>query len=97
MPPTDEKYFKQAKELIPERWTTRPELILDKRGGEYVAMAALRLSLAYMVWNPDWASAAGDDGSSIWRKGRWLFSRRVGPLRCVLWCRGQEGEPAEEG
>jgi hypothetical protein len=26
-----EKYFKHADEFILERWTTRPELILDKR------------------------------------------------------------------
>lgn len=26
-----EKYFKQASEFIVERWTTRPDLILDKR------------------------------------------------------------------
>lgn len=52
--------------------------------GKYTAMAVLRLSLAYMVWNFDWEFAPGDDGSSIWRKERWPFSRRAGPLRCVF-------------
>jgi cytochrome P450 len=28
---TYEKYFVRAHEFIPERWTTRPELVIDKR------------------------------------------------------------------
>ncbi len=27
----DERYFKHASEFIPERWTTRPELLLERR------------------------------------------------------------------
>lgn len=38
-----DEYFKQPREFIPERWTTRPDLIIDKRAyfpfnvGEYTA------------------------------------------------------------
>jgi cytochrome P450 family 628 len=28
---TDERYFERAAEFLPERWTTSPELVKDKR------------------------------------------------------------------
>ena len=28
---TDERYFERASEFLPERWTTAPELVKDKR------------------------------------------------------------------
>ncbi|SPO04003.1 uncharacterized protein DNG_06686 [Cephalotrichum gorgonifer] len=110
--PTDliqrsEKYFKHAKEFIPERWTTKPELILDRRAffpftigrhecpGKWIAMSTMRRVVAYAVWDFDWDFAPGDEGSSIWRQEEWLFTRKPGPLPCVF--RRREECPGSSG
>jgi cytochrome P450 len=62
---TDERYFAQAEEFIPERWTDRPELVKDRRAfspfghgvhscvGKQLALNEMRLMVASVVGHFD--------------------------------------------
>ncbi|ROW11442.1 hypothetical protein VMCG_01185 [Cytospora schulzeri] len=87
-----EKYFEHADEFIVERWTTRPELIIDKRAfhpfltgpwncvGRRLAMLLLRVVIAHTVWNYDFEFAPGENGHDIWDKSRNQIIMKAGPL-----------------
>ncbi|KAH8902894.1 cytochrome P450 3A24 [Coniochaeta sp. PMI_546] len=74
-----EKFFVHADEFIPERWTTRPELVLDKRAfipfntgrwscaGKKIAMLLMRFIVAYTLTEYDFDFAPGEDGTAIIR------------------------------
>ncbi|KAB5559532.1 cytochrome P450 [Coniochaeta sp. 2T2.1] len=74
-----EKYFVHADEFIPERWTTRPELVVDKRAfipfnagrwscaGKKIAMMLMRFMVAYTLTEYDFEFAPGEDGTAIIR------------------------------
>ncbi|PVH73799.1 hypothetical protein DL98DRAFT_430569, partial [Cadophora sp. DSE1049] len=51
-----ESCFEQATEFIPERWTTRPEMVIDKRGYSPFSMGKLSPRLVYLL--PDTFQAA---------------------------------------
>ncbi|KAF7547929.1 hypothetical protein G7Z17_g7386 [Cylindrodendrum hubeiense] len=72
-----ERYFVRPGDWIPERWTSQPELVLDKRAyhpfsygpfncvGQRLAMMTIRLVIAYTVWFCDAEFAPGEDGSAV--------------------------------
>ncbi|KAL6695643.1 cytochrome P450 [Trichoderma pleuroticola] len=90
------KYFKDPDTFIPERWTTRPDLIIDKRAylpfslgshscvGKRVAILVIRLVLAYTVWYYDFEFAPGEDGLAIHRDSIDASILKPGKLECVF-------------
>ncbi|KAM6480632.1 cytochrome P450 [Trichoderma sp. SZMC 28011] len=90
------KYFKDPNNFIPERWTTRPDLIIDKRAylpfscgshscvGKKVAILVLRMILAYTVWYYDFEFAPGEDGLAIHRDSIDASILKPGKLECVF-------------
>lgn len=93
---TGSKYFKEPNSFIPERWTTRPDLVIDKRAynpfllgpyncvGKRLAMIVLRFTIAYTVWNYDFKFAPGEDGTSIHRDMINQAILKAGGLQCVF-------------
>ncbi|KAH8799714.1 cytochrome P450 [Xylogone sp. PMI_703] len=90
------KYFVQPDEFIPERWTTRPELVIDRRAfhpfmvgpyncvGKRMALIVLRLVLAYTVLNYDFKFAPGEDGTRIHKDAFNNLILKAGKLECVF-------------
>ncbi|KAM0261045.1 hypothetical protein ACHAQJ_002484 [Trichoderma viride] len=90
------KFFKEADSFIPERWTTRPDLIIDKRAyhpflvgpnncaGKRLAMIVMRFVLAYTVWYYDFQFAPGEDGTAIHRDSVNQLILKAGKLECVF-------------
>ncbi|KAH8886202.1 cytochrome P450 [Thozetella sp. PMI_491] len=72
------KFFKQPHDFIPERWTTRPDLVLDATAnfpfmqgpyncvGKRYAMMVLRLVIATTVWHYDISLPPDGDGVSAY-------------------------------
>ncbi|KAH8821374.1 cytochrome P450 [Xylogone sp. PMI_703] len=87
-----EAYFKDANQFIPERWTTRPELVIDKKAfapfllgpfscvGKQLALMELRMVLAETIWNYDVCFAPGEDGRGIEEKSMDLVINKPAPL-----------------
>ncbi|KAL0935946.1 cytochrome p450 [Colletotrichum truncatum] len=91
-----EKYWKQPHEFIPERWTTRPDLILDQRAyvpfnygrfdcvGRRLAYNVIRQTIAYTLWNYDFTFAPGEDGTRLEREAKFHLIIKPGRLDCVF-------------
>ncbi|GKT54529.1 cytochrome P450 [Colletotrichum tofieldiae] len=90
------KYWKRPNEFIPERWTTRPDLILDRRAfvpfsfgrfdcvGRRLAFNVLRLAIAYTLWNFDFSFAPGEDGRAFEEEAKFQLIIKPGKLDCVF-------------
>ncbi|KAL7787138.1 cytochrome P450 [Trichoderma ceciliae] len=90
------KYFKEPESFIPERWTTRPDLIIDKRAyhpfligpyncaGKKLAMVVLRFVIAYTVWHYEFQFAPGEDGTAIYRDAANQQILKAGKLQCIF-------------
>ncbi|TEA18151.1 Cytochrome P450 monooxygenase orf5 [Colletotrichum sidae] len=90
------KYWKQPNEFVPERWTTRPDLIIDRKAfvpfhygrfdcvGRRLALNVLRLTIAYTLWNYDFRLAPGTDGTTIEKDARFQLIVKPGKLECVF-------------
>ncbi|UKZ52617.1 hypothetical protein TrVGV298_006398 [Trichoderma virens] len=90
------KFFKEPDSFIPERWTTRPDLIIDKRAyhpfllgphncvGKRLAMIVMRFVLAYTIWYYDFEFALGEDGIAIHRDAINGQILKPGKLECVF-------------
>ncbi|KAL7931819.1 cytochrome P450 [Trichoderma chlorosporum] len=90
------KYFEEPDSFIPERWTTRPDLVIDKRAyhpfllgphscaGKKLALLVLRFVLAYTVWYYDFEFAPGEDGTAIHRDSINGLILKAGKLECVF-------------
>lgn len=91
-----DEYFKQPREFIPERWTTRPDLIIDKRAyfpfnvgrydcvGKRLAKRVLVMAVAYTLYNYDFEFAPGEDGGRFERDEKWEVILKPGRLDCVF-------------
>ncbi|KAK5991698.1 Cytochrome P450 monooxygenase orf5 [Cladobotryum mycophilum] len=91
-----DRYFREANEFIPERWTTRPDLIIDKRAyhpfllgpfncvGRRLALIVMRFALAYTVLNYDFEFAPGEDGTALHLQAANQLILKAGPLKCVF-------------
>ncbi|KAK3312632.1 cytochrome P450 [Apodospora peruviana] len=91
-----DKAFVRAGEFIPERWTTEPDLVLDRAAfmpflvgpnncvGKRLAMMVLRLVLSYTVYKYRFELAAGEDGTAIRREAVNNLILKPGPLNLVF-------------
>ncbi|PTB63052.1 cytochrome P450 [Trichoderma citrinoviride] len=90
------KFFKEPDTFIPERWTTRPDLVIDKRAyhpfllgphscvGKRIALIVIRLVVAYTVWYYEYEFAPGEDGVAILRDSVNGQILKAGKLECVF-------------
>ncbi|KAK4168375.1 Tryprostatin B 6-hydroxylase [Cladorrhinum sp. PSN259] len=91
-----EMAFVRAEEFIPERWSTKPELVLDPKAffpfltgpnncvGKRLAINAMRLVIAYTVMFYRFEYAPGEDGRDIHQKARDNLVLKAGPLNLVF-------------
>lgn len=91
-----ESAFPRAEEFIPERWTTRPELIRDRRAfspfsvggrqcvGMLVAYSELRAVTAMLVRDFRLSFAPGYDQDAMWRGLRDQITAQPGQLLCTF-------------
>lgn len=100
---TDARYFAEPLAFVPERWTTRPDLVRDRRAfhpflvgpyncvGKRLALRFVRLVLASTLRAYDVEFAAGEDGRAVHDEAMNRLILRPGPLWCVFKKRtGQE-------
>lgn len=95
---TDERIFPRANEMIPERWYSRPELVLDKNAtapfslgpmncvGKQLAMANVRVTIARLVmrYNLSFAPSSSDPAIDFEKGMHEHFSMQPGPLNLCL-------------
>lgn len=74
---TAPKCFVRPDELIPERWTTKPDLIINKKGymlfnvgtcsfvGRQLALMEVRTVIVKLLYELDIAFASGENGGLI--------------------------------
>ncbi|KAF2260598.1 putative benzoate 4-monooxygenase cytochrome P450 [Lojkania enalia] len=91
-----ERLYKQPEEFIPERWYSRPELVLDKKSfnpfnigrysciGKNLALAEIRFVTALLVSKYHITLAPGEDGISVWKDMKDQFTAVPGKLELVF-------------
>lgn len=91
-----ESAFEKAHEFIPERWTTRPEMIRDKRGfaafsqgrfgciGKGLAMKTMTYLIKQLVLKYDIEFAPGESGMKLWTGMKDDFTAAPGNLKLVF-------------
>ena len=91
-----ESCFERAREFIPERWYSRPEMIRDKGGfapfalgkyyciGKNLAYAEMRFVVALLVSKYDVSYAPGEDGRAVEEDMVDQFTAAPGALRLVF-------------
>ena len=89
---TSEKAFTEPMSFVPERWTTRPEMILNKNAffpfltgtygcvGKQVALMELRTVLAKLVLAFEIGFAKGENGKRLLEESKDNFTVTLGPL-----------------
>ncbi|WPH03318.1 cytochrome P450 [Acrodontium crateriforme] len=90
------KSFEQPNEFIPERWTSRPELVKDKRSfmpfnvgtyscvGKQLALNEIRTVLAKLILSFDIAFAPGEDGTKLMEETEDYFVLGLADLNLVF-------------
>ncbi|KAL8832578.1 MAG: hypothetical protein Q9170_004822 [Blastenia crenularia] len=98
----DENLYERAEEWVPERWTTRPEMIRDKAAyapfstgpygciGRPLALMELRTVIATLVSRFNFRLAEGEDGRSLLEDSRDQFTFNLGHLFLVFTPRGKK-------
>lgn len=88
--------YEKPNEFIPERWTTQPQLILDKTAffpfltgrfgciGKQLAYNEMRTVVARMVLTFDVAFAPGEDGRTLLEDSQDHFTTGVAKLDLVI-------------
>ncbi|KAJ2988814.1 hypothetical protein NUW58_g3778 [Xylaria curta] len=91
-----ESCWAQPNEFIPERWYSRPELILDKRAfapfstgaryclGKSMALNSLRLVLATLLQDYDVSFSPDYDEDTLWRDMRDQVTCQPGAVFCIF-------------
>ncbi len=94
--------FVQPNDFVPERWTTEPDLILNKNAffpfsmgkfgciGKQLALNELRTVICKMVLEFDVALASGEDGSKLLTESMDVFTMSNAELRLVWTERGKK-------
>ncbi|KAL6231680.1 hypothetical protein BDW75DRAFT_233396 [Aspergillus navahoensis] len=92
----DSRNFVRPLEWIPERFSSRPELILDRQAfvpwgvgqyacvGRQLSLMELRIAVALLVTWFDCKFAPGEDGQRMFSEALDHFTTTPGPLRVVL-------------
>ncbi|KXX76972.1 Tryprostatin B 6-hydroxylase [Madurella mycetomatis] len=90
------KAFVRPDEFIPERWTTRADLVIDRTAffpflagpyncvGKRLAMMVLRLVLSYTALHYRFQYAPGEDGTAIHKQAKDNLILKAGPLKLVF-------------
>ncbi|KAE9369395.1 cytochrome P450 monooxygenase-like protein [Stipitochalara longipes BDJ] len=91
-----ESCYERAEEFLPERWTDRLELVLNKAAfmpfslgtysciGKQLALMELRIVTARLVTQFDIGFAPGEDGTDLFEKTKDVFTLEVAPLKIVF-------------
>ncbi|KAM0798207.1 cytochrome P450 [Usnea florida] len=91
-----ESAFERAERFIPERWTSRTEMVRDKRAfapfsqgrygcvGKNLALNEISYVVALIVSKYDVEFAPGDDGERVWRDMKDEFTAAPGRLDLVF-------------
>ncbi|KAI0399894.1 cytochrome P450 [Xylaria palmicola] len=102
-----ESMWVRPDDFVPERWTSAPELIRDRRAyapfstgaryclGKSMALNALRLAVAGLLRDYDVAFAPGYDQATMWRDLRDQVTSQPGAVFCVFRPRGSDSVTAE--
>ncbi|KAF1808400.1 putative cytochrome P450 [Eremomyces bilateralis CBS 781.70] len=97
----DARYFPKPLEFMPERWTTKPEYVVDKRAfltfstgpykciGEKLAMMEMRAVMANIMRNFDVKFAPSEDCDAIENQTKDTFTLTMGKLDVVMTLRGK--------
>ncbi|KAI9669660.1 MAG: hypothetical protein M1831_007356 [Alyxoria varia] len=91
-----ERCFERAHEFIPERWTTEPQMVRDRRAfqpfaqGKNIALTELRTVTAMLVSKYHIRLPPGDDGSVVEAEAKDHFTAVPGKLRLVFEKRVEE-------
>lgn len=93
---TVESMWVKPNDFIPERWYSRPELILDKRAfapfsagaryclGKNLAIVGLRLVVTILLQDYDVDFAPGYDQEMMWRDMRDQVTCQPGAVFCIF-------------
>jgi len=91
-----ESVYPLASEFIPERWYSKPELLLNKDAfapfslgvygciGKQLAYMEIRTVITLLVLNFDIRFGPGDDGSELIRDTKDIFTLALGDLFLVF-------------
>lgn len=91
-----EKAYRDPLEFIPERWTTRPELILDKKAfypfslgkfgciGKQLAYNEMRIVVSMLVLNFEIEFAPGENGQKLLFETEDHFTLGMKPLHLIM-------------
>ncbi|KAF4630617.1 hypothetical protein G7Y89_g7519 [Cudoniella acicularis] len=91
-----ESCFERASEFIPERWTTKPEMIKDKRPynpfnngrhscpGKNLGLMEVRLCLSILISRFDIAFAPGESGTDVFMDMTDSFTANPGALNIMF-------------
>ncbi|KAL6250930.1 hypothetical protein RBB50_001138 [Rhinocladiella similis] len=93
---TSPKAYVDPLEYVPERWTTQPELVLNKAAwfpfllgpygciGKQVALMELRISIAKLVLAFDIQFAPGEDGTAFMTDTMDCFTQVLAPIEIIF-------------
>ncbi|KAF3764057.1 cytochrome P450 [Cryphonectria parasitica EP155] len=91
-----ENAFERASEFVPERWTTKPEMVKDKRAfnpfnngrhscpGKNLGLLEVRLCLSMLLSSFNIRYATGEDGSHVWADMTDSFTANPGALKLTF-------------
>ena len=106
VPPTGEEYFVRAREFIPERWTSSPELVLNAGAsapfgtgttnclGRVLATNVIKCTAARLIRKYTFTLAPGDDARGVGSEVRDTLMPRPGNLSLCFKLRGKEAASA---
>ncbi|KAL4938412.1 hypothetical protein BDV06DRAFT_226042 [Aspergillus oleicola] len=92
----DERNFVRPSEWIPERFSTQPELILDRQAfapwsigkysciGKHLSLMEMRVAAALILTTFDYEFAPGEDGQRMFSEAVDYFTTTPGPLYLVM-------------
>ncbi|KAI0485232.1 cytochrome P450 [Xylariaceae sp. FL0804] len=92
----DDKRFVKPDEWLPQRFSTHPELLLDKEAfapwsigkmscaGKNLSLMEIRVAAALLVTEFDFEFAPGEDGSKMFSEATDFFTTTPGPLHLVI-------------
>ncbi|KAL4993614.1 cytochrome P450 [Aspergillus recurvatus] len=92
----DARNFRRPLDWIPERFTTQPDLVLDKHAfkpwsvgrfacaGKHLSLMEIRIAAALLLTQLDFQLAPGEDGKRMFSEALDNFTCTPGPLKVVV-------------